>query len=150
MVLKSPEQIQNLLNEDEKLDERFNAFVNGVRGVEEKMRINFAGELHFSNPHNTGSGPIGFGIQMPIPVHFPWWFRKKSIYLETPRERHMRVGRPWHKSGRLASNEVSQIWDREHSEWMYSWPVFMRFTCTRFFESNYPMNLIESSPTYLS
>ena len=67
------EQIQNLLNEDEKLDERFDAFVNGVHGVEEKMRINFAGELlHFSNPHNTGSGPIGFGIQMPIPVHFPW------------------------------------------------------------------------------
>ena len=45
------EQIQNLLNEDEKLDERFDAFVNGVIGVEEKMRINFAGELlHFSNP----------------------------------------------------------------------------------------------------
>ena len=45
------EQIQNLLNEDEKLDERFDAFVNGVHGVEEKMRINFAGELlHFSNP----------------------------------------------------------------------------------------------------
>ena len=37
---------------------------------------------------------------------------------------------------------------QEHSEWMFSWPVFMRFTCTRFFESNYPMNLIESSPTY--
>ena len=31
---------------------------------------------------------IGFGIQMQIPVRFPWLFRKKSIYLETPRERH--------------------------------------------------------------
>ena len=74
MVLKNlREQIQNLLNEDEKLDERFDAFVNGVRGVEEKMRINFAGELlHFSNPQqywlwtnwiwdpdaNTGSLPL--------------------------------------------------------------------------------------------
>ena len=36
-------QIQNLLNGDEKLDERFNSFVNGVQGVEEKMRMIFAG-----------------------------------------------------------------------------------------------------------
>ena len=146
------EQIQNLLNEDEKLDGRFDAFVNGVRGVEEKMRINFAGELlHFSNPRqywlwtnwiwdpdaNTGS--------LPLVV------RKRSIYLETPRERPIcEWGKPWHRSGRLVSNGVFQIWDRVYTEWMFSWPVFMRFTCTRFFESNYPMNSIESSPTFRS
>ncbi len=88
------EQIQNLLNEDEKLDERFDAFVNGVRGVEEKMRINLAGELlHFSNPQqywlwtnwiwdpdaNTGSLPLV--VQEEV-----------DLLGDTPGETYMRVG----------------------------------------------------------
>ena len=58
------------------------------------MRINFAGELlHFSNPHNTGSGPIGFGIQMPIPVHFPLVVQEEVDLLgDTPGETYLRVG----------------------------------------------------------
>ena len=88
------EQIQNLLNGDEKLDERFNSFVNGVHGVEEKMRINFAGELlHFSKPHkywlwtnwiwdpdaNTGSLPLV--IQEEV-----------DLLGDTPGETYLRVG----------------------------------------------------------
>ena len=146
------EQIQNLLNENEKLDERFDAFVNGVRGVEEKMRINFAGELlHFSNPQqywlwtnwiwdpdaNTGSLPLV--VQEEV-----------DLLGDTPGETYMRVGQAMAQVRQLASNGVFQIWDRVPTEWMFSWPVFMRFTCTRFFESNYPMNSIESSPTFRS
>lgn len=62
-----------LINGNEKLEKRFNSFVKEIGGVEEKMRINFAGELlHFSNPQkywlwtnwiwdpdaNTGSLPL--------------------------------------------------------------------------------------------
>ena len=43
--------IIELLYGEEQLEQRFNDFVQHVQGIEEKMRINFAGELlHFSNP----------------------------------------------------------------------------------------------------
>ena len=65
--------IIELLYGEEQLEQRFNDFVQHVQGIEEKMRINFAGELlHFSNPSkywlwtnwiwdpdaNTGSLPL--------------------------------------------------------------------------------------------
>ena len=88
------EQIQNLLNEDEKLDERFDAFVNGVRGVEEKMRINFAGELlHFSNPQqywlwtNWSWDPDANTGALPLVVQ-----EEVDLLGDTPGETYMRVG----------------------------------------------------------
>ena len=66
-------RISELLHGDAPVEERFNVFVKGVEGVEEKMRINFAGELlHFSMPerywlwtnwiwdpdNNTGALPL--------------------------------------------------------------------------------------------
>ena len=65
--------IIELLYGEEQLEQRFNDFVQHVQGIEEKMRINFAGELlHFSNPskywlwtnwiwdpdNNTGALPL--------------------------------------------------------------------------------------------
>ena len=66
-------RISELLHGDAPVEERFNVFVKGVEGVEEKMRINFAGELlHFFMPerywlwtnwiwdpdNNTGALPL--------------------------------------------------------------------------------------------
>ena len=65
--------MEDLLHGGAPLEERFNGFVNRVEGIDEKMRINFAGELlHFSSPGqywlwtnwiwdpdaNTGSLPL--------------------------------------------------------------------------------------------
>ena len=65
--------IRELLHGDNPVEDRFSLFVNQVEGIEEKMRINFAGELlHYSMPdrywlwtnwiwdpdNNTGALPL--------------------------------------------------------------------------------------------
>ena len=65
--------IRELLHGDDPVEDRFSLFVNQVEGIEEKMRINFAGELlHYSMPdrywlwtnwiwdpdNNTGALPL--------------------------------------------------------------------------------------------
>ena len=65
--------IRDRLHGDDPVEDRFSLFVNQVEGIEEKMRINFAGELlHYSMPdrywlwtnwiwdpdNNTGALPL--------------------------------------------------------------------------------------------
>ena len=65
--------IRELLHGDDPVEDRFSLFVNQIEGIEEKMRINFAGELlHYSMPdrywlwtnwiwdpdNNTGALPL--------------------------------------------------------------------------------------------
>ena len=116
------------------------------------MRINFAGELlHFSKPHkywlwtnwiwdpdaNTGSLPLV--IQEEV-----------DLLGDTPGETYLRVGQAMAQVRQAGQQRgFSNLGQGTFGVDVFR-PVFTRFTCTRFFESNYPMNLIESSPTYLS
>ena len=87
--------IADLLHDGASLEERFNSFVERVEGIDDKMRINFAGELlHFSNPGqywlwtnwiwdpdaNTGALPLV--IQEEV-----------DLQGETPGETYMMVGK---------------------------------------------------------
>ena len=87
-------RIQNLLSGDEKLDERFNSFVIGVQGVEEKMRTNFAADLpHLSEPHNYWLwtnwiwDPDANTGSLPLVVQ-----EEVDLLGDTPGETYLRVG----------------------------------------------------------
>ncbi|GIT70395.1 MAG: hypothetical protein Ct9H300mP28_02090 [Pseudomonadota bacterium] len=79
-------RISELLHGDAPVEERFNVFVKGVEGVEEKMRINFSGELlHFSMPERYWLWTNWIWDPDNNTGLCHWWFRKKLICLETLR-----------------------------------------------------------------
>ena len=84
----------DLLHGGASLEERFNSFVNRVEGIDEKMRINFAGELlHFSQPErywlwtNWVWDPDANTGALPLVVQ-----QEVDLLGDTPGETYLRVG----------------------------------------------------------
>ena len=87
-------QIRELLHGTATLEKRFDHFVGSVEGVEEKMRINFAGELlHFSQPErywlwtNWVWDPDANTGALPLVVQ-----QEVDLLGDTPGETYLRVG----------------------------------------------------------